>query len=325
TEKVSIEYQYETNYLLESSHPYELNQTINWTISYPHAIGLTIHFKSFNLNYGDFLYIYDSKGNMIDILPGFGMPIEDYWTIIGTGNNITIELYSDEVGAGYGFTIDKIGIVSNISCSLINGTVYDGIWEGVIPNQDYGKEIFITLNTWDNSGNNLSQSIGTYTVKDNEAPQIIQCNLSDTQPTPNDEVNITINVQEEGSGIKNVTLYISQDGGFIWYNMSFYNISNDIWICTIPKQPDNTVLKYYIVIYDENGNYIRDPNTNFSSLTFEYPSEEPFTLNILILIIILAVVIGVSIFLFHLYNNSKKEIKLKVESKNRSKSKYKTK
>ncbi|MHA1232225.1 MAG: CUB domain-containing protein, partial [Candidatus Helarchaeota archaeon] len=320
TKSVLIFYFYSVNYLIESPHPYHNNQTLNWTFSFPNALGFRIHFRMILLNYGDIIRIIDGKGYVSQtILFSTG----EFWTNNIMGNNFTIQLDSDGIGTAFGFVVDQIIIYENTSCQLINGTVNDGIWEGIIPNQPFNTTVSVEIIVQDSVGNIDDQYIGNYTVKDNVSPQILQFNLSNEHPTPDETVNITLHILEDDSGIKNITLYISMDGGLSWYNISFENMSNGIWRVYIPKQPDNTIVEYYIVIYDKCGNSNRYPEYEYLSITFNSPSEptiiDPFMLSL----ILLGVTAIITVFMSYFYFKSTKEIKSKIKLSSKYKKGYK--
>jgi hypothetical protein len=118
---------------------------------------------------------------------------------------------------------------------------------------------------------------------------------------PDQKVTIDAKVTDTGSGVKEVLLLYSLDGGASWITvpMSIIGTSGP-WEGTIPGQPAGTQVLYKVMAYDNAGNYATTPTTTLQIQSSQNPSPPtPLTpqIIILILIVILAAIfaIGISI------------------------------
>ncbi|MHA1426979.1 MAG: hypothetical protein ACTSQI_13405 [Candidatus Helarchaeota archaeon] len=303
-ESVIIEYSYCIDYNLESPHPYPDGYSATWIIYFPSAYGIAVHFSQIDLLFGDSIIIRDASNNIIDSIIASAV---NYWSSPAYSDNITITLYSDEYGNEFGFIIDQIRIIKNSTCVLQAGSIYDGKWEGVIPTFPFGTEIEFNVVAVDFAGNSAVVHSGSYLITDTYNPKILSYNLSIQTPTPQEDVQITLQILEDGAGIDKVMLYLSTDGGLTWNNIPFENLSADTWTCIIPKQPHNTLVKYYMIVGDKNGNTIRNPSTGYATLVFQSISTE----STLFLWILLATLGGITLISVIFYFKSRKTIKQK--------------
>jgi subtilisin family serine protease len=109
-------------YIKQSSHPYPAycdgsKQGCSWTITKPGYTSIAVHFVNISIEVapegetqGDFLYIKDGNGNIVQTFIG---DYNDIWTVSVPGDTINISLVSDWYGCKYGFYIDEV----------LNGTV----------------------------------------------------------------------------------------------------------------------------------------------------------------------------------------------------------
>lgn len=72
--------------------------------------------------------------------------------------------------------------------------------------------------------------------------------------TPDQEVTVSVNVTDAESGVKNVTLSYTTDGGENWNNITMKNPIEDTYQETIPGQSYCTEVKYKIIAYDNAEN-----------------------------------------------------------------------
>ena len=74
-------------------------------------------------------------------------------------------------------------------------------------------------------------------------------------------VTVTVNVTDLGTGIFNVTLWYSIDNGTPWILLNMNEVSPDIYQATIPGYDDGIWVTYKIVAYDNTGNSaVKDNN-----------------------------------------------------------------
>jgi hypothetical protein len=102
---------------------------------------------------------------------------------------------------------------------------------------------------------------------------------------PTDTVEVTATVTDALSGVKNVTLYYSKDGGATW-NLVPMQPNGQLYKGTIPPLPADTTVKYYIEAFDKAGNKKISPETEYYIYTVipEFP-------NILAILLILSATI----------------------------------
>jgi hypothetical protein len=90
---------------------------------------------------------------------------------------------------------------------------------------------------------------------------------------PTDTVEVTATVTDALSGVKNVTLYYSKDGGATW-NPVPMQPNGQLYKGTIPPLPADTTVKYYIEAFDKAGNKKISPETEYYIYTVipEFPN-----------------------------------------------------
>lgn len=129
---------------LQSSHPYSNNYENTWTINYPGADGIRVHFSRIDLekNYdyifigGDDLYVdMDDLNNAIfeDYYTGSWTGSDPYsWSYWVYGDTLNIKMITDESNTDWGWQADKYEIMyMNKSSQIItyDGISNDGIWD----------------------------------------------------------------------------------------------------------------------------------------------------------------------------------------------------
>jgi hypothetical protein len=73
-------------------------------------------------------------------------------------------------------------------------------------------------------------------------------------------VTVTVNVTEAGSGLYNVTLWYSINNGTTWAPLNMTEISINAYQTTIPGHENCTLVTYKITAYDNNGNQAINDN-----------------------------------------------------------------
>jgi hypothetical protein len=76
-------------------------------------------------------------------------------------------------------------------------------------------------------------------------------------------VTVTVNVTEEGSGLYNITLWYSINNGTTWTPLNMTEISISIFQATILGQENCTWVTYKIIAYDNNGNQAINDNHGY--------------------------------------------------------------
>lgn len=303
---VRLDYCYSIDYVIESPHPYPNYYNNTWIINHPGAMGIAAHFSQITLSSGDFIEVYDANENLLQNLTSSGINV---WTLSTNTNMMKIRLITNSAGTNYGFILDQYRVYSLNFMTLVSGTICDGFWIGTIPSFSYGTSVWYNITAKDNAQNQAMIFNAFYSIGDEYQPQIINFLISTTTPSINEDVNITIEVSDLGSGIQDVELILSTDGGLNWISIPFIN-SNNIWQVTIPRQPDQTEVKYYIKIYDNSGNLLRNPDNNY--YTIEFSGDQIVSKDWLLILIISITAFAAVIFLLVLRSQS--QIKMLEES-----------
>lgn len=92
--------------------------------------------------------------------------------------------------------------------------------------------------------------------EDNNAPIIsIPSRIPEGQVQPNQEVEISVNITDLESGVKNATIYYNLNSSQTWVRIVMdCNSTSTFYNVTIPGQPEETYVRYRIVAFDEVGN-----------------------------------------------------------------------
>jgi len=165
------------------------------------------------------------------------------------------DVYSLGDGQTFFYTMDTQGHIERMAVPI---------------NRDQNGHInSITLNgltyyfTLDEKGNVLE----TQTVQDSSPPSIADVSYSPHDPTPDDEVNVSVTVTDLYSGVKAVNLSYSKDEGKTWNSLVMNpNVSN--YTAVIPKQQDGTAVQFKVSAKDNADNYAE---SNVISYTVHAP------------------------------------------------------
>jgi len=109
----------------------------------------------------------------------------------------------------------------------------------------------LVLSAVDRAGNEADTSVSV--TVDNTAPSISNLVWTPSEPSANEPVNVSAQVFEEGSGVKNVTLWFSVDDSE-WESLDM-TLQDGNWACVIPGQAENATVTFYIECYDDAGNF----------------------------------------------------------------------
>jgi len=79
--------------------------------------------------------------------------------------------------------------------------------------------------------------------------------------SPDQEVEVSVNVTDAHSGVKNVTLSYTTDEGVSWSNVTMsYNSGTSLYEGTIPGQSANATVEFKIVAFDNSNNSAVEDN-----------------------------------------------------------------
>ncbi|MFQ6074133.1 MAG: PKD domain-containing protein, partial [Candidatus Bathyarchaeia archaeon] len=145
----------------------------------------------------------------------------------------------------------------------------------------------ITLAVYDKAGNSKEASVTT--VVDNTPPTIEPPAWKPEEPFVDEQVNITVKVSDiqPGSGIRNVTLWYRNTttmGDWQPISMSL-NVTSGNWTATIPAQPAETTIQFYVEAFDKAGNKAVTDKYEYEVAT---PAGIPLLWIVAIILLILA-------------------------------------
>ncbi len=116
---------------------------------------------------------------------------------------------------------------------------------------DYGDGVYpLILTAYDKAGNKIIRKISV--IVDNTPPEIAALEWTPKEPVANEAVNVSVQVLESGSGIKNATLWFRRLGSE-WKSKPM-TLQGSNWTCTIPEQEENAIITFYAEFYDNAGN-----------------------------------------------------------------------
>ncbi len=118
----------------------------------------------------------------------------------------------------------------------------------------------LVLSAHDKAGNTAEKSIQV--TVDNTAPLLSNPQLSPSEPHVGEQVNVSLSVFEDGSGIKNVTLWYRVDNGE-WNGLNM-TLEDGNWTAGIHGQEENAIVTFYVDCYDNAGNHAATAQTIYT-------------------------------------------------------------
>ena len=147
----------------------------------------------------------------------------------------------------------------------------DEFYVAEIPPQSYNTAVKYKIYASYTEGSSVVSELFSYTVGDFVPPVISDVVQVPSSPAPTDSVTITANVTEplEASGIKNVTVWYTIDGG--WTFTGMMNVDG-LWRATIPGQSGGVNVEFFVEAFDNVGNRAI---TETSGYTVIIPNSPP--------------------------------------------------
>jgi len=162
---------------------------------------------------------------------------------------------------------------------------------------EYSDEMYtIILSALDKAGNERERSISVFA--DNTAPSFHNLVWTPTEPETGEQVNVSVQIIEEGSGVKNASLWFRVNASE-WQRLDM-SYQNGNWICTIAGQASGANVTFYLECYDNAGNFAATLERSYTvKLEGEESKAMGFPLSGLLLIIaLIGLVIGSSLYIF---------------------------
>ncbi len=147
----------------------------------------------------------------------------------------------------------------------------------------------VTLKVTDYSGKLDTDTLWVNIAADNTKPTIGTPVQEPVEPGDGESVTISVNVTDEESGVSNVTLSYSTNGGTTWNNVTMINSTGDTFMGEIPGFSNGTEVWYNIVAFDNAENVEVDDK---GGQYYDYTVIPEFPLATLLLLFILATLIA---------------------------------
>ena len=159
-----------------------------------------------------------------------------------------------------------LSYTSEMTWYNVSTSKFGDVFNATIPVQSWNTTVQYRIYANDTSGNWAESATYSYTIEDFVPPSIVTVNWKPTNPWPyvpsnvtrtNEPTLITANVTEpiNASGTQGVMLCYEVDAGGWWNTTMTYNATTQLWIQTIPGQPNSTnTVEFFIQAYDNVGN-----------------------------------------------------------------------
>ena len=176
--------------------------------------------------------------------------------------------------------LERAELTINNSSYVWTGTgTFTYVWETTRNDDGW---YTILLRASDKAGNENQTSLEVFV--DNTAPSLVNLTWSPLEPSAGENVSVTIQAFDYGSGVKNVTLWFRTDESK-WQRLEM-NLKDGNWTCLIPGQNESRIVIFYIECYDNAGNYARTIEEIYAVKAAQ-TQQQPFPLSWLLLIIII--------------------------------------
>ncbi|MEM2452736.1 MAG: zinc ribbon domain-containing protein [Candidatus Methanomethylicia archaeon] len=147
---------------------------------------------------------------------------------------------------------------------VLMNRIAEDTYEATIPPQPYNSEVQYFVYAEDNVGNGYKSTVQRYLVIDNIEPTIENIIQSPEKPSLFEQVVIKSRVKDDGSGVSEVLIYYSTDGGITWKEpIQMKMIGGDTYEGTIAPQQLGTKVVYYIEASDKAGNKAKTQQQSF--------------------------------------------------------------
>jgi len=166
---------------------------------------------------------------------------------------VHVDAYDGETG------IEKVEFYLNETLVF---TDYDYPYEYMWNTTEYPDGTYmIKIIAYDGVGNVAGHEV--IVIVDNTAPSIGGPTINPESPTEEDNVSVKVSVTDALSGVEEVILGYSTDGGATWSNMTMTLGPDGYYMATIPRQPAGTTVLYKIYALDIAGNQAVSPEYSY--------------------------------------------------------------
>ncbi len=151
----------------------------------------------------------------------------------------------------------------------------------------------IRVVVFDAAGNEAETSVSV--VVDNTAPTVGEPSISPEAPAEGEDVEVSVEASDATSGVAEVILSYSTDGGATWTNVTM-TAAGGVYKATIPGQEAGVEVTYKIYVYDEAGNCAVSPE--YSYAVKGKPAPKPGMLFIYLIIGAAAATVIIAVIIF---------------------------
>jgi len=147
----------------------------------------------------------------------------------------------------------------------------DGVSQGAMSRdgETYTKTVSLSegSHTWSieavDNLDNAEAWRGSFTLAVDTAPPTVSDLSAPLNPVFGEQITVTCTVSDELSGVEEVTLYYSTDGGASWTEVAM-TLQAGRYVGTIPSQTPFTNVQYYVEAVDRAGNRHQTPVSTLS-------------------------------------------------------------
>jgi parallel beta-helix repeat protein len=224
-----------------------------------------------NCSYG--IYLLNSTNNLIYHNNFLNNTVQAYVTFNYTNT------WDNDYPSGGNYWTDYTDI-DQYSGSGQNITGSDRIWDHPYVINTYNEDRYPFAGNW---------------AWDVEPPSISDVSQDPEIPNDLETVTITVIVTDTESGVHNVTLSYSTDGGETWNNVTMQKTTEDTYQGEIPGLPVETHVQYKITAYDNAGNPAIEDN---AGSYYNYTVIPEFPAAIILPLFMLFALIGAAVAKF---------------------------
>jgi len=163
-----------------------------------------------------------------------------YWMVYYETYNIWVRVF-DSVGSK---VADELLTIR--STSIYQKTEYANTTVDVKSPETY------TIKFFPSGGKNIHFSI-TQSKFDNSPPTISDIDHEPETPKPDDEVTVSASIIDDFSGVKEVVLWFSTDGGNTWNQVEMRNPTGSTYTADIPNQAGGVTVQFKVSAEDIAG------------------------------------------------------------------------
>jgi hypothetical protein len=164
-------------------------------------------------------------------------------------------------------TFDGSGSTDNVAITSYTWTFMDVTKQtltGINPNYSFTNTgvYIVTLNVTDVAGNWHTNNV-TITVLEDVSPPAIGTPLQNPYSTvidPYQTVDVTVEITDEGAGVRQVILSFSTNEGQTWTNITMSNTEGNSYSSELPGFNESTQVQYMIIAYDRADNVAVEDN-----------------------------------------------------------------